>query len=260
VAASRGLRWHPPKPAGIGLTPQRFLLRQSLRRVLAAIVSAAVRGPVASARDDPRRPAAVSARPQHRQLPSRTPGMTCRHSRPESRKGAERRAGIRNLHPFRIPVPPCAPSPASRRPAGRAGRGTLRPAIPLGSGIGCHVDSHSRLRHTSGRRFCGHSRRSGHVTTMTACPAECGYARGHCTRLDAALPRRSHSTLLSWAGSCFAMRWLPTRTLGYTEHSTRCAAARGRLCPGRYACLTPSPVRAHAVITGRRGQDVTDSA
>jgi len=242
------------------LTPQRFLLRQSLRRVLAAIVSAAVRGPVASARDDPRRPAAVSARPQHRQLPSRTPGMTCRHSRPESRKGAERRAGIRNLHPFRIPVPPCAPSPAIRLPAGRAGRGTLRPAIPLGSGIGCHVDSHSRLRHTSGRRFCGHSRRSGHVTTMTACPAECGYARGHCTRLDAALPRRSHSTLLSWAGSCFAMRWLPTRTLGYTEHSTRCAAARGRLCPGRYACLTPSPVRAHAVITGRRGQDVTDSA
>ena len=186
--------------------------------------------------------------------------MTCRHSRPESRKGAERRAGIRNLHPFRIPVPPCAPSPAIRLLAGRAGRGTLRPAIPLGSGIGCHVDSHSRLRHTSGRRYCGHSRHSGHVTTMTACPAECGYARGHRTRLDAALPRRSHSTLLSWAGSCFAMRWLPTRTLGYTEHSTRCAAARGRLCPGRYACLTPSPVRAHAVITGRRGQDVTDSA
>jgi hypothetical protein len=114
------------------LTPQRFLLRQSLRRVLAAIVSAAVRGPVASARDDPRRPAAVSARPQHRQLPSRTPGMTCRHSRPESRKGAERRAGIRNLCPFRIPVLPVRPSPAIRLLAGREGRGTLRPAIPLG--------------------------------------------------------------------------------------------------------------------------------
>ena len=210
------------------LTPQRFLLRQSLRRVLAAIVSAAVRGPVASARDDPRRPAAVSARPQHRQLPSRTPGMTCRHSRPESRKGAERRAGIRNLHPFRIPVPPCAPSPAIRLPAGRAGRGTLRPAIPLGSGIGCHVDSHSRLRHTSGRRFCGHSRRSGHVTTMTACPAECGYARGHCTRLDAALPRRSHSTLLSWAGSCVPTEPRPTGILGTnSEKVDRGIAGRG---------------------------------
>jgi len=86
-----------------------LLLRQSLRRVLAAIVSAAVRGPVASARDDSRRPAAISARPQHRQLPSRTPCMTCRHSRPESRKGAERRAGIRNLCPFRIPVLPVRP-------------------------------------------------------------------------------------------------------------------------------------------------------
>ena len=32
VAASRGLRRHPPKPAGIGLTPHRFLLRPSLRR------------------------------------------------------------------------------------------------------------------------------------------------------------------------------------------------------------------------------------
>ena len=100
--------------------------------VLAAIVSATVRGPVASARDDPRRPAAISARPQHRQLPSRPPGMTCRHSRPESRKGAERRAGIRNLCPFRIPVLPVRPSPAIRLLAGRAGRGTLRPAIPLG--------------------------------------------------------------------------------------------------------------------------------
>ncbi len=100
--------------------------------VLAAIVSAAVRGPVASARDDPRRPAAISARPQHRQLPSRPPGMTCRHSRPESRKGAERRAGIRNLCPFRIPVLPVRPSPAIRLLAGREGRGTLRPAIPLG--------------------------------------------------------------------------------------------------------------------------------
>ena len=79
--------------------------------VLAAIVSATVRGPVASARDDPRRPAAISARPQHRQLPRRTPGMTCRHSRPESRKGAEWRAGIRNLHPFRIPFAGTAGKP-----------------------------------------------------------------------------------------------------------------------------------------------------
>ena len=95
--------------------------------VLAAIVSATVRGPVASARDDPRRPAAISARPQHRQLPSRTPGMTCRHSRPESRKGAERRAGIRNLCPFRIPVLPRAP--ITRDPASR-GAGGARNAPP----------------------------------------------------------------------------------------------------------------------------------
>ena len=95
--------------------------------VLAAIVSATVRGPVASARDDPRRPAAISARPQHRQLPSRTPGMTCRHSRPESRKGVERRAGIRNLCPFRIPVLPRAP--ITRDPASR-GAGGARNAPP----------------------------------------------------------------------------------------------------------------------------------
>ena len=114
------------------LTPQRFLLRQSLRRVLAAIVSAAVRGPVASARDDPRRPAAVSARPQHRQLPSRTPGMTCRHSRPESRKGAERRAGIRNLHPFRIPVPSCAPITRDSTSRGAGGARNAPPGHSAG--------------------------------------------------------------------------------------------------------------------------------
>ena len=92
--------------------------------VLAAIASATVRGPVASARDDPRRPAARSARPQHRQLPSRTPCMTCRRSRPEPRKDAERRAGIRNLRPIRIPALPG--SPIARDPASRgAGRFVL---------------------------------------------------------------------------------------------------------------------------------------
>ena len=45
--------------------------------------------------------AASSARPQRGQLPSRTP---CSRNRPEPRKGAERRAGIRNLRPFRIPA------------------------------------------------------------------------------------------------------------------------------------------------------------
>ena len=133
--ARGGLAWIAVAPAETGRDRSHHSASCCGRRcaaVLAAIVSATVRGPVASARDDPRRPAAISARPQHRQLPRRTPGMTCRHSRPESRKGAERRAGIRNLCPFRIPVLPRAPSPAIRLLARRAGRGTLRPAIPLG--------------------------------------------------------------------------------------------------------------------------------
>jgi hypothetical protein len=127
--------------------------------VLAAIVSATVRGPVASARDDPRRPAAISARPQHRQLPSRTPGMTCRHSRPESRKGAERRAGIRNLCPFRIPVLPRAPITHPRSGFSRGGRSAERSARPFrwASGMRCRADGHSRLPAEKSASRCGHA-------------------------------------------------------------------------------------------------------
>jgi hypothetical protein len=87
--------------------------------VLAMIASAALRGPVANAREDPRR-VGCWKRPQRGQLPSRTPCMTYRRSRPGSRRGAERRAGIRNLRPLRIPPPAAsiARNPASRETGG----------------------------------------------------------------------------------------------------------------------------------------------
>ena len=78
-------------------------------------------------------------------FPAAPPCMTRRHSRPEPRKDTERRAGIRNLHPFRIPALPGAVIARSGFSRGGRGHGTLRPAIPLGSGMRCRVDSHSRL-------------------------------------------------------------------------------------------------------------------
>ena len=131
AAALRELRQHPPNRPGSGSHHTASCCGRRCAAVLAAITSATVRGPVASARDEPRRPAARSARPQRRQPPSRTPCMTCRRSRPEPRK--TRNGGLESgiCAPFRIPALPGAPiarDPASR---GRAGRGTLRTVIPL---------------------------------------------------------------------------------------------------------------------------------
>jgi len=88
--------------------------------VLAAIASATVRGPVASARDDPRRPTARSTRPQRRQLPSHTPCMTCRLT--DRNHGKARNGGPESgiCAPFRIPALPGAP--IARDPASHEGR------------------------------------------------------------------------------------------------------------------------------------------
>ena len=78
--------------------------------------------------------AARNARPPQRgQLPRRTP---CSRNRAEPRKGAERRAGTRNLRPFRIPVQG-SPSERTRKsglrrrlPTATCGSGQYPPPAP----------------------------------------------------------------------------------------------------------------------------------
>jgi hypothetical protein len=50
---------------------------------------------------------------------------------------------------------------------------------------------------------------------MTACSAECGYARGYCTRLDAALPRRIPQHCLELGRFVLCDEVADNRKLGY---------------------------------------------
>ena len=101
TAASRELGQHQPRP-GSGAYHTAPCCGRRCAAMLATIASAT---PCADPSPTPAMILGGSAAktPAHpaRQLPSRTP---CSRNRAEPRKGAERRAGIRNLRPFRIPV------------------------------------------------------------------------------------------------------------------------------------------------------------
>ena len=138
AAASRELRQHPPRPAGIGHTPHRSLLRPSLRRHACddRVGHLARTDPSPTPARTPQRVSRSKRPPVGRgQLPSGMPCMT--YAVTDRNHGKARNgglvAGIRNLRPFGIPTLLVRPSPAIRLLARRAGRGNAPPGHSTGA-------------------------------------------------------------------------------------------------------------------------------